>query len=435
MLRRLTRKFHRRQLPLSLAALLFALPWPALLRAADEIRGVPPAPAHAATLPSRQEIDSILQELSVVTGFRIHKELPFQSITREQVNDYLKEQIRESVKPDEIAAEEATLKKFGFVPPEFDLKQNTIDLLTEQAAAFYDYHRRKLFISDWATENMRDIALIHELAHALADQNFSIRKFLGKSSENDEASLARQAVVEGQASWLMVEVAARRAGRTLANPADAHEFLEAAEQSSDPYPVFDNAPLYIRRTLLFPYEDGERFQQAVFLHDGEAGLTRVFREPPVSSSQIIHPERYFDGTAPTDPVLPKPIKGAKGWVLGSLSELETGILLEQYGSAELAAELAPKLKGANYRLDQIREPRQPHAKRTMLTLVSEWDNAADAARFFDAYKKVMRTKWKSIEAGADSETRFAGKADDGYFALTREGAKVTTREGFAALPD
>ena len=137
------------------------------------------------------------------------------------MNQYLKEQIQQSVKPDEIRAEETTLKKFGFAPADFDLKQTTIDLLTEQAAAFYDFKRKKLFISDWATVNMRDVALIHELAHALADQNFPIQKFTNKGSDNSESSLAREAVVEGQASWLMLEVGARRNGRTLADPQTA----------------------------------------------------------------------------------------------------------------------------------------------------------------------------------------------------------------------
>src|SRR4051812_955763 len=95
-----------------------------------------PAAAQS-KLPTAAEINGILRELSDITGFQVRKQLPFESITRDQVNKYLKEQIRRSVKPDEIRAEETTLKKFGFVPPDFDLKQTTIDLLTEQAAAFY----------------------------------------------------------------------------------------------------------------------------------------------------------------------------------------------------------------------------------------------------------------------------------------------------------
>src|SRR6185312_5559581 len=286
------------------------------------------APSTAQSkLPTAAEIDSILKELSDITGFRIRKQLPFESITREQVNTYLKEQIRRSVKPDEIRAEETTLKKFGFVPPDFDLKQTTIDLLTEQAAAFYDFRRKKLFISDWATVNMRDVALVHELAHALADQNFAIEKFTTKGPENSEASLAREAVVEGQASWLMIEVGARRNGRTLADPDTARQLLNTADLSqpsgapasdsqTGEYPVFNKAPLYLRRTLTFPYDDGQNFQQAVFLHEGKAAFAQVFRDPPISTAQIIHPDLYFAHAPLANPALPKPIRHAKPFVAG-----------------------------------------------------------------------------------------------------------------------
>ena len=117
-------------------------------------------------------------------------------------------------------------------------------------------------------QHMRDAALIHELGHALADQNFSIQKYTDKGPDNSESSMAREAVVEGQANWLMLEVGARRAGRTLADPQTAHEFLdpESDSQTSD-YPVFNNAPLYLRRTLMFPYDEGEKFQQARIHHN------------------------------------------------------------------------------------------------------------------------------------------------------------------------
>src|SRR5215472_19303097 len=175
-------------------------------------------------LPTAEEINGVLKDLSDITGFRIRRQLSFEMVTRDQVNRYLKDQIRSTVKPAEIHAEEVTLKKFGFVPKDFDLKKTTIDLLTEQAAAFYDFHRKKLFIFDWAAENMRDEALVHELAHALADQNYPIEKFLGKNSSDAEESLARESVVEGQAEWLTIEYALRRMGKTLADPANAREY-------------------------------------------------------------------------------------------------------------------------------------------------------------------------------------------------------------------
>ena len=385
-----------------------------------------PRAAASPKLPTAEEINVVLKELSDITGFRIRKQLPFALITRDQVNQYLKEQIQQSVKPDEIRAEETTLKKFGFAPADFNLKQTTIDLLTEQAAAFYDFKRKKLFISDWATVNMRDVALIHELAHALADQNFPIQKFTNKGPDNSESSLAREAVVEGQASWLMLEVGARRAGRTLADPQTAREFLETTGDSqTSEYPVFNKAPLYLRRTLMFPYDEGEKFQQAVFLRDGKPAFGRVFRDPPISTTQIEHPDRYFEHTPLTSPDLPKPVKHAKPFVEGVMGELETRILLEQYVSAEMAEALGPKLKGADYRVDETKP-----GHRMTLVYASEWADEDTASRYFEAYEKVLRGKWKSVEVTAESPDRFSGKSEDGYFAVTRAGNTVLSKEGF-----
>ena len=388
----------------------------------------PLAPQAAAPVPATAgEIDPILHELSAITGFKIRRQLPFALITREQINHFVKEQIRSSVKPDEIRAEELTLKKFGFAPADFNLRQTTIDLLTEQAAAFYDYHRRKLFISDWATVNMRDAALIHELGHALADQNFSIRKYLGNSSDDSEISMARNAVVEGQATWLTLEVTARRAGRTLADSATAGELLAQQPDDSDDssYPVFRKAPLYIRRTLMFPYDQGEQFQQAVFLREGQKAFSDVFLVPPVSTAQILHPDRYFNSVTPAYPDLPKPARHAKPFVTGTLGELETRILLEQYLGQETAEKLGPMLRGSQYRLDEVKPDH-----RMTLTYVSEWTDENSASEYFKDYEEILGKKWNHVEATTDTPLVFAGKSEDGYFHLVRNGVHVLSEEGF-----
>jgi hypothetical protein len=379
-------------------------------------------------LPTAAEIDSILRELSAITGFRIHHRLEFEMVTRDQVNRFLKDQIRRSVKPDEIRAEETTLRMFGFVPADFDLKKNTIDLLTEQAAAFYDFHRKKLFISDWAARNMRDEALVHELGHALADQNFPLEKFLGKVSDDSEASLARESIVEGQAEWLMIELALRRNGKTLADPDTARQYLLDQAESAvgdKQYPVFSNAPLYIRRTLMFPYEAGQRFQQAVFIKEGARAFADVFRHPPETTAQILHPERYFENIKEVLPDLPKPAPQTRIFVGGVVGELDESVLLEQYVGESAAAELAPKLRGASYRID---EPKSKTA--TMLVYASSWPDEETARRYFDAYRKVLSGKWKHLEIAADAPDRVAGRSEEGFFLLVRNKSTVLAQEGY-----
>lgn len=391
-----------------------------------------PAPGAAGKLPDAAEIDSILRQLSEITGFRIRRHLPFQLITREQVNAYVKNQIRHTVRPKDIYAEELSLKKLGFVPPNFDLRQTTIDLLTEQAAAFYDFHQKKLFISDWAASTMRDEALVHELAHALADQNFNIEKYLNKDPTDAEESLARQTVVEGQASWLTIEFAARQAGKTLTDPAVARQYFQREPNEDDTsYPVFSQAPLYLRATMLFPYVEGEQFQQAVVTRDGQSAFSQVFTKPPVSTSQILHPSRYFAGTKPDLPELPKPSADMKPAVEGVFGEEDVEVLLRQYTTAAIASGLAPEMTGGHYRVDAERKaPKDSKDRRTSLVFATEWADESSATAFLNAYSTVIEKKWKRVDQGDQDATHISGHSEDGYYRVDRKGKMVLAREGF-----
>ena len=134
--------------------------------------------------------------------------------------EFLKKRVKDVAAPEELRAEDLTLKKFGLVPQDFDLAKNTVDLLTEQAAAFYDYDKKKLFITETTPSETQEPVLAHELSHALADQSFNLAKFIRQGRKSDDGSAARLAVMEGQATWLMSELLARRAGRSLKDSPD-----------------------------------------------------------------------------------------------------------------------------------------------------------------------------------------------------------------------
>jgi len=381
------------------------------------------AAAHsvsAADVPSRKAIDAAMADLAEVTGFQIKAPLAFQSITRDQVKIFLADKMKSGVKPEEIRAEELTLKMFGFVPQDFDLKKSTLELLTEQTAAFYDFHEKKLFITDWAASKMEDEALIHELAHALADQNFHLEKYTRKVEDDSEKSLARQAVVEGQAQWLTRAVLLKR-GMTP----QTEEGGKPPEKNEDS-PVFDKAPLYFQATLMFPYDAGEAFQQAVFEKYGKEGFTRVFQHPPVSAQQILHPGKYFEGVAPLDVDVP-PMKGMKRLVEGPVGELDNAILLQQYVGKDAARDLGSRWRGGNFRIYE-------NKKKNLDVLVyrSVWSDDASADWFFASYEKILKGKWKKTDVTARTDNRIDGKGDDGYFCVDVSATVVTTYEGLAA---
>src|SRR5947209_5140624 len=149
------------------------------------------------------QINSIVAELSKISGLSQVHRVPYGRINKEQLRKFLGKRIKKTVRPEAIQADELSLKMFGLVPENFDLRKTTVDLLTEQAAAFYDYDKKKLFLLSESSFSDEMETLAHELAHALADQHFALGKFMDETSQDDDANLARTAVVEGQASWLM----------------------------------------------------------------------------------------------------------------------------------------------------------------------------------------------------------------------------------------
>ncbi len=382
------------------------------------------AAAPAAEFPNRQMIDAALADLAEISGFRIKTPVAAESITREQVKTFLDGKMKSAVKPEEIRAEELTLKMFGFVPQDFDLKKSTLELLTEQTAAFYDFHEKKLFITDWAASKMEEEALIHELAHALADQNFHLERYSRKVEDDSEQSLARQSVVEGQAQWLTRAVLLKR-GMTP----DSNESQQNPKAAEDDSPIFDKAPLYFQATLMFPYDVGESFQQDVFEKFGKEGFARVFQHPPVSAQQILHPPLYFSGLKPLDVDVPA-VKGMKLLVEGPLGELDHMVLLQQYVGKDAARDVSPHWRGGHFRIYENKKQ-----KLDVLVYRSVWTDDASAQKYFELYEQILKGKWKSTEVTSRSDNRIDGKGDDGYFCVDLSATVVTSREGLAAPCD
>ena len=368
----------------------------------------------------------IASELAEISGLKLHHSVPCDFISKDKINEFLKKRVKEVASPEDLRAEELTLKKFGLVPPDFKLADTTVDLLTEQAAAFYDYDRKKLFITETTAADSQEPVLAHELSHAIADQNFNLAKYIRQGRKSDDAATARLAVMEGQATWLMSEYLARRLGQSLKTSPELADMMSKVTETGGQFPVFDQAPLYLRVTLVFPYTAGMLFQNAVIRRDGDEGFAEVFRHAPVSSQQIIHPEKYFEGVEPTLPPLPDPHLPSryKSLVTGPMGELDHEVLIEQFANKPLADEISPHWRGGSF---ELRENKK--ASRLVLLYVVEWDSEDAARRYFDIYRQALAKKWRKMQVASEAPDCITGAGDDGRFQLRRKGAVVTSMEG------
>jgi hypothetical protein len=375
--------------------------------------------------PAFAEIDSIVKSISEITGLEQKHSVPYGQMTKRQLRQFLSKRMKKTLKPEEIRADELSLKMFGLVPQDFDLKKSTIELLTEQAAAFYDYDEKKLFLLADSGEIGETTTLAHELSHALADQYFDLENFMEDTPSNDDENLAHTAVVEGQASWLMIAYELKHNGQpAIPTPEMLKSVSESGEASMAEYPVLKNSPLYIQQSLLFPYSQGTLFFDAVYRKMGKPAFAEVFVHPPTDSAQIIHPDKYFKHEKPTQPEIPKLSFQTKEITSGSMGEFDHQILLQQFLGASQATQLSPHLKGGQYRISLHGRENKP-----ILAYAAEWDSAQSAGEYFEAYRKILKAKWKRCEITLERNNVLAGNGDNGLFVVWLSGTVVSSVEG------
>lgn len=384
----------------------------------------------AASACLAQDTREILRKLAEITGLSLKTPVKQHTMRRDELKGYFEARIKESVKPEEIRLEELVLKRFGLAPKDFDLKKTTIDLMSEQAAAFYDYRKKKMVLLEGDSGLSQDMALVHELAHALADQHFRLDRFLKAASEDDDRSLARMAVMEGQATWLMSEFMAAGMGQSLTRNNTAVEMMQRmAGSAGSGFPIFNSVPLYMKESLVFPYAQGMMFQHKVVEKMGKVAFSEVFRRPPESTQEILHPERYFAREAAVKPPLPE-LPAPKQWkpvTGGTAGEFDHRVLLKQYSpNFEL---LASEWRGAQFRIFEHRS-----TKRIVLSYASQWGSEKVAGDFFRAYQDILKGKWKQVRGTKSTDDRFTGESEDGFFVVRLTGSTVSSLEGLESLP-
>ena len=146
--------------------------------------------------------------------------------------------------------------------------------------------------------------MAHELVHALQDQYYNLQKNFDLVKDQADLSLARKALIEGDAMAVMLVYLLEPLGLTMEDLPDMGTLLQgSASLLRDQFQVYTRAPLILRQQLLFPYVHGLAFVKAALAHGGWPGLQRVYQHPPVSTQQIMHPEKYLA----EPPVLPSEV--------------------------------------------------------------------------------------------------------------------------------
>ncbi len=268
-------------------------------------------------------VDSLRGPVESATGLTFRAPPRSAVRTREQVRAYLTAKLDEDLPPERARGIEAAYRLFGMIPDSLDIRALMLDLLTEQIVGFYDPDSAMLFGVGNAPEDELRVMAAHEMVHALQGQYLALDSILDARGDNDRTTAA-QAILEGQA--MVASIRAISPGPDLlAQPGVWEMFREQARNAQVSMPSFAAAPLVVREGLMFPYIEGAEFMRW-WGADTARGESQPFgAKMPVSTEQILHPERYRKGDAPAPIAF---AAGESGQVLheDALGELEIRLL-------------------------------------------------------------------------------------------------------------
>jgi hypothetical protein len=334
-------------------------------------------------------VDEILQQVSQITGLPVKQKVPGEVVSREQIRDYIAQRMKDTVTSEQMHAQEAAYIKFGLLPPGFKLEKFLVDLLAEQATAFYDPKTKKIYLSDWAPLDVQKPAIAHELTHALQDQHTSLDTFMENKSMSQDEEAARQAVVEGEGVLAMMDYMLAPTGAKAADLPNLAQMVQSAAQLENAkFPVFGAAPAYLKEGLLFPYTFGLVYAQAKGKTLGKDLYGALLDHPPNSTHEIIHPDApglpVLELQAPNVPA--KARASYKKLDSNVLGEFDIFILLKQTLSEAAAKAVSPSWRGFRY------DVYENAAGQVLLAHRSQWKDAFSAKAFAEAYRRVIAKK-------------------------------------------
>ena len=400
---------------------------------ADEPLASAPAPA-----PDLSAVVLKLQEeVALLRG------LPFKATVKAEVQSpegfarFLDEQIDEAMPEVVNSHYGAIVKRLGlYNGPLTNFRDTAKAVMSSQVAAYYDPKAQTFYsLMQNMPEPMLHMMFVHELHHGLQDQYFELEKYLpmkseGRPSLNSDQVTARQAVVEGEASYIMSmymmkQMAQKEPTRELLAPAvrmqsqmdmeSIKAMMKVPEVSeltgssvNDAIAASDNIPSFIMESMIGVYMKGLGFVFAI-QEQGWSAVDRLYTEyPPQSTEQILHPEKWQAREAPSEIAFPELAKvpALKNWEMLNtdvVGEFQWRVIFREQGLGAEAESAAAGWDGDRYIIFKRKD-----SDATLMLMSTSWDSVAQAEEFASAYRRLLANKY----AGTSEPTRVVQKKED-----------------------
>ncbi|MCC6617677.1 MAG: hypothetical protein IT341_01415 [Chloroflexi bacterium] len=375
-----------------------------------------PAPSANAGLGA--VLAAIEEQVIAIRGLPAAEVGAPQIITRAELADELARIFDEEYPREDRERDTIAFRALGLLGPDDDVAELQLRLLGDQVLGFYDdVDRRMVVVSDAGLSPEARMTYAHEYTHALQDAAFDLASLDIDEPGEDDRALARTALVEGDASVVMLAWA-------FANLTQA-ELLEVGLGAT--MPDVTGIPSWMVAQVNFPYDQGLSWASALVgnpLDEPDFGdIDAAFAEPPDSTEQIIHLAKWRSREAPI-PVAATELAQAlgTGWraiETTTIGEAFLGMILEYQGVPRADARVAASGWGGD-RASIASGPDGAFAVTWRLA----WDTPADADEFADAYASIVDSLGfpATVEPLANGEVLVLHASSDDVLRAARDSA-------------
>ncbi len=349
-----------------------------------------------------KRLHEIRDTVAELRGLKVDREVNEGLIGREALRAYFEEAYSEDEAEGQSKREAWNIayRMLRMIGPADDLKDiGEESYSTQVVGMFLPKEERLVLVGDTITGSILEEATIaHEYTHSLQHEAFDIEEFRRKDRDDPYAEYGNtlSCVVEGDAvvteylyleevygeDWFLEAFEDEDVGLELVEPLEGDEV---------------EIPEAMLRYFYFNYSECFSFVQEIWAEDGWDGVNRLYKEPPATTEQILHVERYLKGERPQE-IDPPDLTETLGL---AWTQLEGGVfgefdaynyLLTAGLSVSAAANAAEGWGGGQMRIYSLGSDDQ---QEVMLHIILGWDTSGDYRQFRNAFDAaISRLKYE-----------------------------------------
>jgi hypothetical protein len=296
--------------------------------------GTPDAEQGSLSSKESKAVARTLARVSELRGIKATRAVPGVKLDRDKLVGRVKEKALREYPAEALRREGQLLQMFGFAPPTFDYMGEMMKLLEAQLEGFYEPKNGTMYLAADLRGKEAQATLAHELVHALQDQSWDLKSRSTYRPGKGDETLALACLAEGDATSVMMDFVMQEQGRTALDMPD--EMLRELMATGVNGASIQSVPHILRTTLIAPYSDGIGFIHALRRKGGWPMVDRAWAQPPTTTEQVLHVEKWEAHEAPLTVTAPTAQALGAGWKMDdedTFGELGFALTFEEWLSS------------------------------------------------------------------------------------------------------